>query len=188
MNPARHVNTRSQINLRPLSRTIAFYGRHLLILTGISMPPAVLRAFQTGAFGGAGKAAFFLEILVVLLRALLVMAIVGNGNPRRGWDRIKNAFGPQSGEKDYWSILVANFKRRWVNLLINMLAFAVLILAVNFLIYRIAEWPGLRSTPEAPGDSTPVVLFIKNLIVIPLTLVFQYILVLTLLGKTRENA
>lgn len=69
-----------------------------------------------------------------------------------------------------------------------MLAFAVLIIAVNFLIYRIAEWPGLRSTLGAPADSIPVVLFIKNLTVIPLTLVFQYILVLTLLGKNREYA
>ncbi|WP_345264138.1 hypothetical protein [Nibrella viscosa] len=125
-----------------------------------------------------------------MARILTLLAIIGHGNIRRGSDQVKRLFGLRGQE---WTTVGRSVRqtlvRQWPGLLIDLVLFSLLAWVLNHSIAGVANYPVVILTaqkmgvlhPEATG--TPIVFFLKNLTVIPLTMVFDYGLVWWLSGK-----
>jgi hypothetical protein len=92
-----------------------------------------------------------------------------------------------------WNLAVEKVKRQWVNLLINYAGLLLIAGAINLLIDQVAyETCLFLSLKErnilADGTSEwTILLFFKNITVIPLTLVFQTVLAFWIFNKPLRN-
>lgn len=168
-----------------------FYGHNFLPLLGLMLVAALGRAFQMGAAGEISSGGYILlEIAVEFSRVLLLILVIGEGSLRKGLQRCQRVFTLKKSErKASWDIIVRNFKEYWPSLLWNVVIFAILAFLTNYFIGALANNQSILSGLKewhvlAPSASpNPVVFFLKNLTVIPFTIIFECGIFLRLVGK-----
>ena len=168
-----------------------FYGRNFLLLLGLMLVAALGRAFQMGAAGEISSGGYILlEIAVELSRVLILILVIGEGSLSKGFQRCRRAFTMKKNErKASWDIIVRNFKEYWPSLLLNVVIFGVLAFLTNYFIGVVANdqqvLTGLKEQHvlAASASANPVVFFLKNLTVIPFTIIFECGIFLRLIGK-----
>lgn len=147
--------------------TFTTYVRCFAGIFSLSLVEAFARAIQLGALGEVTESTYMvLEAPVWLARIGIGFVILGGGNPLR-WreglalldDYAKRPFG---------------LTRTWRPVLVQTFLFGIFIFVIN----TGSEWvaDGIASQGYAPflQKPEPIMFFMKNIIVIPLTLVFIY--------------
>jgi hypothetical protein len=168
-----------------------FYGSNFIPLLGLMLVAALGRAVQMKAVGEITSGQYLLlEIAVELSRVLLVVLVLGEGNIKRGFRRCKRAFTMKKYErKALWNIMVRNFKAYWPALLWNFTIFCMLAFLINYCIEVIASnqsvllWLKDWHILHASASANPVVFLLKNFTVIPFTIIFEFGILLRLMGK-----
>lgn len=168
-----------------------FYGRHFFPLLVLMLVAAIGRALQMKAAGEISTEMYIaLEIPVELSRVLLLIFVLGQGNFEKGFRRCKRIFTMKKVErKAYWRTIGESFKAYWFSLLVNLILFGFLAFLTNYGIDIIANNEQVLSGLKAwhmlhpIASANPVVFFLKNLTVIPFTLIFECGILLRLLGK-----
>ena len=168
-----------------------FYGHNFLLLLGLMLVAALGRAFQMGAAGEISSGEYILlEIAVELSRVLLLILVIGEGNIKKGFQRCRRVFTMKKAEQTAsWNTIVRNFKAYWPSLLWNAILFGILAFLTNYCIDWVANnqhvLAGLKEQHvlAASASANPVVFFLKNLTVIPFTIIFECGIFLRLLGK-----
>ena len=173
-----------------LRATLHFFRKHFAVVFGLGLLAALGRVAQLGGFGPVTSwMNFFLEIAVEGARVLLFLYVLGLADVKRGWLRIRRFFANSDQRKLLWDTAVHNFKTQWVPILLNILGFLLIASALNFLIDWLAyETPLLLKLKENGLLSTSssewvLLLFFKNLTVIPLMIVFETVLALWVTDK-----
>lgn len=151
------------------------------------------RVIQLGAFG---KIAFSLNILLEVIiqsaRLMIFFYALGLANFKLGALRIKNLFTNKGNLKRHLSLVIQGLKKQWSSVLLNMFAFLIIAWIINFLIDQLAYQTCLYITLKKDGiiaessSEWTILLFFKNISVIPLNLIFNAILLLWLTNKLRN--
>ena len=175
-----------------LQTTLHFYKNHFLALTGLGFIAAFGRVIQIGGFGPINMATHtILEIVVAVARIVLCLYVLGLANLKNGFLRLKHIFSPKG--KRQWLVAWQNLKERKKLILINFVAFLLIAWALNYLIDLLAYETCLYLSLKRDGILVPtssewtVILFLKNLSIIPFTLMFEVLLVLWLTNKLNGH-
>lgn len=168
-----------------------FYGRNFFPLLGLMLVAALGRAVQMKAVGEITSGEYILlEIGVELSRVVVVILVLGEGSLKKGFQRCKRAFTLKKSErKTLWHTVVRNFKTYWPALLWNFIIFCMLAFLIDYCIKEIANnqsvllWLKDQHILHASASANPLVFFLKNLTVIPFTIIFEFGILLWLMGK-----
>jgi hypothetical protein len=147
---------------------LAFHGRHLLVVSALMAVPSVQR-FVIMSWDLPAAVATASEVLVMAARIGLVVYVVSNIGP-----------APHA-----WASTKAFFRERWPSLLITLAMLAVAFGFFDLVLERLVP-PAL---PESAHDGYRSVLFaVKNLTVIPATMIWMVSIVRTCVRYDRAAA
>jgi len=173
-----------------LAYSLDFFKKHFLQILGLGLIAGVGRVVQLGAFGDVGKLEnILLEVVIEGARLFLVIYIIGLANPTLGINRIKNFFTKGEKRKEFLRSAGAGFKKNWRSTILSIVGFSIIAFVLNLLIDALAYQTCLYITLKSNGLIDPsasewtILLFFKNLSVIPFTLVFQTMFFLWLSGS-----
>lgn len=195
MEPQNRTMDRVKPSFAPAYNLVAwsfrFYGRNFLPLLGLMLVAALGRAIQMEAAGKISSGGYILlEVAVELSRVLILILVLGEGSIKKGFQRCRRVFTMKKSDRAaLWNTIIRNFKLYWPSLLWNAILFGILAFLTNYCIDILAnnqqvlsglkEWHVLAISASA----NPVVFFLKNLTVIPFTIIFECGIFLRLIGK-----
>jgi len=179
--------------LTTLNNAIYFIKKHFLVILSLGLISAFGRVIQLGGFGEIpGWVNIVLEIIVESSRILLFLFVLGLANVKNGIVRIKDHLTKKNTWRSNWSVAIQKIKKQWLSVLLNLVAFLIIASMFNYLIDQLAYQTCLYLSLKENGilvDSSSewtILLFFKNLSVIPFTLVFETLLILWIAGKLNS--
>jgi hypothetical protein len=148
------------------------------------------RVIQLGGFGAIPAwTNVLLEVIVESSRILLFLYVLGLANIRQGVLRIKHFITQKSSRKLQWTLAIQKLKEQWLAIILNVVGFFLIAWLINYLIELLAYQTCLYLSLKKNGvlvDSSSewtILLFFKNLSVIPFTLVFETLFILWITNK-----
>jgi len=181
-------NLNDKLNL--LRGSIFFVRKHFITIFGLGLIAAFGRVIQLGGFGEIPSwANLALEAVVETARVLIFLFVLGLANIKRGAYQVGRLFTGRSNLKTYWSIATKKLKGQWIQISLSFLGFLIVAGLINLLIDSLAYETCLYLTLKREGilaettSEWTILLFFKNISVIPFTIVFETIL---LLWVTRD--
>ncbi|HEY5970343.1 MAG TPA: hypothetical protein VIU35_20325 [Chitinophagaceae bacterium] len=179
--------------LTTLNNAIYFIKKHFLVILSLGLISAFGRVIQLGGFGEIpGWVNIVLEIIVESSRILLFLFVLGLANVKKGISRIRDLFTKKNMWRSNWNVSIEKIKKQWLSVLLNLVAFLIIASMFNYLIDQLAYQTCLYLSLKENGilvDSSSewtILLFFKNLSVIPFTLVFETLLILWIAGKLNS--
>jgi hypothetical protein len=166
-----------------LDKSFFFLQRHFLVILSLALVAAFGRVLQLGGFGEISPLLnFFMEILVEGSRVAIFLLVLGIERFRKAWLVIRS-----------WSELTEISRRaltivrhEWVRIVFNAFGFLLIAGLLNFTIDQLAYETCLLLSLKQEGILVPassewtVLLFFKNILVIPFTIVFETVMLLWL--------
>jgi hypothetical protein len=156
-------------------------------ILGLGLLAAIGRAIQVGpgrAWPRPGYVAF--EVLVECLRLLIFAVVIGLGDPAQGVRRIA-AFISGGSASEALGRLGQGLGQRWPEALAALVLFALVAVVANLATFATAGLPSVRRLAAAALQDADqargklaAVLFIKNLTIIPFTIIWLWALLLYL--------
>lgn len=161
--------------------TNVFIGKYYVALLGLGVAAGTGRFFQTGGQGEISwRVNFLMEVGVNLARLLTVLLVIGKGSIQTG---IKQVVGVFRMSKQQWMVIWLNSRYNFSNnglaILVNFIVFAIIAVLINvglnflFEYTSVLQWLKAHQVLKVSASKWPVLLFIKNISVIPFTLVFE---------------
>lgn len=173
-----------------LSNTLYFFKKHFLTIMGFGFIAALGRVIQLGGFGQISTGMnIFLEVVVESARILIFLYVLGLANIKNGVLRIKQILTDKDNRKKLLSIAIHKLKKQWFLVSLNIVGFLLIASTINYLIDLLAYETCLYLSLKTDGilaessSEWTILLFFKNLTVIPLTLIFDTVLLLWLANK-----
>ncbi len=177
-----------------LLNSLSFIKTHWAPLLVLSLIAAFGRVIQLGGFGQISSLTnVLLEIVIELSRVAIFLYVIGIANIKRGISKVKRLFSCGINLKAKWTTASQKLKTQWLNLTFSFLGFLLIAGFINFLIDQLAYQTCFYLTLKNEGllvDTSAewtILLFFKNLSVIPFTLVFETLLLLWLTNKFPSN-
>ena len=151
---------------------------------------ALGRVIQLGGIGEISRLVhILLEVVIESARLLLFLYVLGLADIKNGILRIRNFLRHKSYRRLRSLALIQALKRKGILISLNIVGFSFIAYTINYLISLAAYQTCLlinlkkgRILTESSSEWT-IVLFFKNLTVIPFTLVFETLLVLWILNR-----
>ena len=182
-------NLTDKLNL--LYGSLFFIKKHFLTIFGLGLIAAFGRVIQLGGFGEIPTwTNIVLEVVVETARILIFLFVLGVANIERGAYQVKRLFTRRSNLKTYWFIATKKLKTQWIQISLSFFGFLIIAGVVNVLIDSLAYQTCLYLTLTREGilvnttSEWTILLFFKNISIIPFTIVFETLL---LLWITREQ-
>ena len=177
-----------------LNNTLYFFKKHFTKILGLGVIAALGRVIQLGGFGQITTwMSIILEVVVESARILLFLYVLGLANIKNGVLRIKHLLTQKDNRKKLLIIAIQKLKKQWLSVSLNIIGFLLIAWTINYLIDLLAYETCLYLTLKKDGilaetsSEWTILLFFKNLTVIPLTLIFDTILLLWLSNKLPNN-
>ena len=162
-----------------LLSAVYFFKHHFAVIIGLGFIAALGRTIQLGAFGQISPGVkMVLELVIESSRILIFLFVLGIANIKNGLFRIKLLLADGQFRKQHRATAVKQLKTQWPSILLNLVAFSVIAFFINYLIDLLAYKTCLYFTLQNRGIIAPtssewtIILFFKNISVIPFTLIF----------------
>lgn len=160
--------------------TLRFIKHNFSIIFSLGLIAAFGRAIQLRAFGPISPLYHtLLEIVIESARIALVFYALGLANVKRGLGKIIQIIKNKESRRQNWQVAIRKLRQQWSIVLMNLAAFLLLAFLFNLLIDHIAYETCLyitlisRQLIDEQSSVWALILFFKNVSVIPFTLVFQ---------------
>ncbi|MEJ1239743.1 hypothetical protein WBG78_16520 [Chryseolinea sp. T2] len=177
-------------NLEPMIASLSFMKRHWIVLVSLGLIAALGRVIQLGGFGEVSRLTHtLLEIVVEASRVAILLFVLGVANVRKGLQQVVRLVTGKIQFRSYSGHAWSKMKSRWSALTFSLVLFGLIAWGLNLLINQLAYETCLYLTLKREGilvgtsSEWTILLFFKNLSVIPFTLVFETVLVLWLANK-----
>lgn len=176
------------------NHSILFFRKHFIVIFGLGLVAAFGRTIQLGAFGQIDALTnTILEVIVALVRIAIFLYALGLSNLKTGVLSVSQLFINKANRKQNWHITLEKLRRRWFVLLLNMIAFLVIASIINFLIDHIAYRTCLLYVLKInkiiadTASQWVLLLFFKNITVIPFTLIFNALFFLWITNRLNPS-
>ncbi len=162
--------------------SLGFFGRHALVVLGLALIAAIGRVLQIGRAKRLPKPGYIaLEIGVEVVRLAMVLAIFGDGDPLAAAKGAR-AWLSAPGRSSLLARLAGGLGLHWPQVLIAALVFVLVAVVANMIIFALARSTRVLALAGGLGVEAPdqkslrlaVMLFIKNLTIIPFTVIWVW--------------
>lgn len=175
-----------------LYTTVYFLRKHFAVIMGLGLVAAFGRVIQLGGFGQITSLMnIILEIVIESARILLFLYVLGFSDIKKGVLLIRSFFTRKESRQLHLTAAKSKLKKHWLLIIVNVVGFLLIASAINYLIDLLAYETCLYLTLKDDGILSPsssewtILLFFKNLSVIPFTLIFEAIFVLWITNKLQ---
>ncbi|WP_221394477.1 hypothetical protein [Dyadobacter sp. NIV53] len=173
-------------------QALLFFKNHLSVILGLGLIAAFGRAAQLGAFGPVTSFYhYLLEIIIQSARISIFIYTLGLTNLKMGVVRLKKILSDKNTWQEHGKIAVRKIKKEWVSLLTSFVIYLIIAFIINSLInfatYQTCLYFKLK-TSEIISDKASewvIILFLKNISVIPFSLVFNAVFLLWITNKMK---
>jgi hypothetical protein len=186
------LSNKFTLPLEWLTATLSFIRNHFAVIMTLGLIAGLGRVIQLKGFGPVSPTAHLvLEIIIEAARVLLFVYVVGSANISVGFRRIIAGFRDKRGSRHQLSHALRHFKPKWKELLLNLVAYLTIAWLINLFIDHLAYETCLYLTMKQNGllsetsSEWTIILFFKNLTVIPLTLVLNATFLFFATGRLR---
>src|SRR6187402_2077208 len=173
-----------------LASTLYFFKKYFMTIMGLGLIAALGRVIQLGGFGQITTwMNIVLEVVVESARILLFLYVLGLANIKNGVLRIKHILTHKDNRRKRFTMAIQKLKKQWFSVSLNIIGFLFIAWTINYLIDLLAYETCLYLSLKTDGilaessSEWTILLFFKNLTVIPLTLIFDTVLLLWLANK-----
>lgn len=177
-----------------LRDTGRFLKKHYRTVLGLGLVAAFGRVIQLGGFGPVTTwINIALEVVVESARVLLFLYVLGLASVKDGALRVKRFVMQKAARKRHVAMAVQKLKQQWSSVALNVIGFLAIAAGLNYLIDLLAYETCLYLTLKRDGvladaaSEWTVLLFFKNLSVIPFTLAFEAVFLLWLTNKFQNQ-
>jgi hypothetical protein len=174
--------------------TLLFFKTHFLIILGLGLIAAFGRSIQLGAFGPIPSAFnISLEIAIQAARLAIFLYALGLSNIKKGFLRLQHILTSRNTWKQNGLIAIRKAKKEWITLLTSFIIYLLIAFVINMLIDYAAYQTCLYYTLKAEeiissgASEWVIILFFKNISVIPFTLVFNALFLLLITNKIKSS-
>lgn len=174
--------------------TLQFIRSNFLIIFGLGLIAAIGRAIQLRVFGPISPLSHtLLEIIIESARVALVFYALGLANLKSGFIKVIRVVKDKESRRHNWRVAINKLRQQWSTILINLVAFLLIAYLFNLLIDHIAYETCLYITLMAhrliseQSSVWALILFFKNVSVIPFTLVFQALFILWITNRLPNS-
>jgi hypothetical protein len=173
-----------------LNGSLRFFRQHFYTIFLLGLIAGFGRVIQLGGFGEiTASANLILEVVIESARLATFFYIFGSASFKKGFLRIGSVI--RNREKRTFALGVAarNLKSRWRPLLLNISVYLLIAWTINLVIDKLAYETCLylamqeRGILHTTASEWTIILFFKNLSVIPLTFIFNTLLIFYLTDK-----
>ncbi|MFN3381590.1 MAG: hypothetical protein ACK41O_19175 [Runella zeae] len=175
-----------------LQKTRQFISRHGLKMLLLCLIAAFGRGMQEGGWGSVSSISFWgLEFMVEGARLGLMILVIGKGSLKIGFLRVVAIFRAKKSDwKLIWTHLKKNVSVNKIAILVNFALFLMIAALFNFSIHvgieaGLLEYLKNNHIVDAMASKWPVVFWLKNVSIIPFTLIFETILILYLTAPVK---
>jgi hypothetical protein len=186
------ITNKYSLQLGWLAVTMSFFRKHFLVITTLGLVAGLGRVVQLKGFGPVSPATHAgLEVIIESARVLLFIYVLGSASIVVGFRRLISGFRKKGGFKNELLQAGRHLKTRWKELLLNYIAYLTIAWLLNLFIDHLAYETCLYLTMKQNGvlsntaSQWTIVLFFKNLTVIPLTLILNATFLFYATGKLR---
>jgi hypothetical protein len=134
-----------------------------------------------------------LEVVVESVRIILFLYVLGLASLQKGTLSIRRLVTDRTRRKHYFQTSVQTIRKKWLELLVSFLIFMVIAWLINYAIdllaYQTCLYLKLKQNEIISPTSSEwtIILFFKNISVIPLTLTFYAVSMNWLLNRFRKT-
>ena len=176
-----------------IQETDDFIRRHFFGFITLGLVAALGRFFQEGGQGEVSTLVYILlEIAVNLSRVLLALFVVGNGSIVKGFERIISVFTLKKADWiNLWRTMVDNVLTYRIALIVNFIIWLGVAVIVNIVLHVIfsatpaLEWFHSTGILATTASKWPVMLFLKNISIIPFSLIFEILFISWIMGINK---
>ena len=175
-----------------LQKTLQFISRQALKVALLCLIAAFGRGMQEGGWGSVSSISFWgLEFMVEGARLGLMILVIGKGSLKIGVRKVVAIFRAKKSDwKQRWTQFKKNVWANKIAILVNFALFLMIAALFNFSIYAgieagLLEYLKNNHIIDAMASKWPVVLWLKNVSIIPFTLIFETILILLLTAPSK---
>ncbi|PLK46040.1 hypothetical protein [Emticicia sp. TH156] len=133
-----------------------------------------------------------LEVIVNLARLLIIFAVIGRGQPLPGFNHFLAIFRlRKSAWSDTWSNFKNNVRHHFLAILVNLIIYVIVAVITNIAIFAtlkytpLLNWLKSADLISQAAGKWPVILLLKNISIIPFTLVFATLLVMWIVERNK---
>lgn len=170
--------------------SIRFFQSHFFLIFGLGLVAALGRATQLGAFGQvSAELNVLLEVVVETARILIFLYALGLTRVRTGLVRITTLLTDSRRHRQNVQVAIQNLRSQWAAFFLNIVVFLLIAGLVNRLIDHIAYQTCLYVKLKAghiiadQASEWTIILFFKNVSIIPFTLIFNALFWLWLINR-----
>ena len=176
-----------------LYHTLYFIKKHFVVIVGLGLIAAFGRVIQLGGFGEiTSRMNFILEIVIESARVLIFLYVLGLASIKNGVLQLSNFFTGKINRKLHWAVAIQKMKEQWLSILLSVIGFLLIAGIINYLIDLLAWETCLYLTLKKDGilagssSEWTILLFFKNISIIPFMLVFQALFLLWITNKFQN--
>ena len=173
-----------------LGHSFSFLQRHLLTVLCLAIIAALGRVVQLGGFGEIPSwLNILLEFVVEGSRLAIFILVIGIEQVRKLPVFLRQYFGSWKKLREGCRRAVTTIRSSWIKVVFNVGAFLIIAGFLNFLIDQLAYETCLLLSLKQEGILVPassewtILLFFKNILVIPFTIVFETVLLMWILRR-----
>lgn len=176
-----------------ITETDSFIRHNFFTTIAPGLVAGLCRYIQEGGIGEVSVSTqAFLGMVVFLARAIIVFSVAGDGNIPEGIAAIFNVFSLNaSGWKQAGMNLKGNFRFNILALGVNLIIFIIISIGINIGLSFLMEYPPFLTylrehhILDQSASHWPVLLFLKNISIIPFAFVFEILLIMFLVGAAK---
>jgi hypothetical protein len=174
-------------------RTDSYFKKHFLLILILGLVAGTGRFIQEGGSGEISSSTHaILEVVVNGARLLIIWVVIGQGYIQAGFRNFINIFRlTRNRWHTVWANAKANFSNNFPAVLVNFIIYIVIAVIINIALFALFEYTSLLvwlksgSLINLTASKWPVLLFLKNISIIPYTLVFETVFVMWIVERNK---
>jgi hypothetical protein len=176
-----------------IQKTDTYFKRNFILIILLGAVAGLGRFFQEGGYGQIGSSMHgILEVVINGARLLIILLIIGQGYMQIGFRNFTNIFSlTKTNWHSIWANVKDNFSTNFLAILTNFIILIAIAGIFNILLFAlfdytsILEWLKSTTLISPTASKWPVLLFFKNISIIPFTLVFQTLFVMWIVERNK---
>lgn len=176
-----------------IQKTDTQFKRNSLLIFILGAMAGLGRFFQEGGYGAISPAMHgILEVVVNGARLLIVFLIIGQGYMQAGFRNFISIFRMTKYEwHQVWANVRYNFSNNFLAILVNFIIYIIIAVITNIALFSLfefttfLEWLKSTSLISPTASKWPVLLFFKNISIIPFTLIFETLFVMWIVERNK---
>ncbi|RYU94630.1 hypothetical protein [Emticicia agri] len=176
-----------------IQKTDTYFKRNFLLILFLGAVAGMGRFFQEGGYCSISSSTHgILEVIVNGARLLIIIVVIGQGYMQAGFRNFVNLFSlTKSKWYAVWTTIKDNFSANFLAILVNFIIYIVIAAIFNIALFALfdytpfLEWLRANELIGPAASKWPVLLFFKNISIIPFTLIFETLFVMWIVERKK---